>query len=102
MKAKTLLPRLAVPATVTYISGKKHIKLQIANTRLEDWVDKQVILESFNLTDRTLRTLRSCKKFPLANSAAKYTIICPVCSIFLSKVQRYKTFQCAGSCPHET
>ena len=71
MKPKHHSQRHNLPATVTFINGKKHIQMHIANTKLEDWVDKQVILEAFHLTDRTLRTLRSCKKIPCAQLGGK-------------------------------
>ena len=54
----------AAPYTAKFISGKRHITIQICNTRIEDWVDKQVIQTHLHISNRTLQTLRSRKQIP--------------------------------------
>ena len=39
---------------VTYENGKRHITFNITNSRLEDWVDKQVLLQNLHIIDGKL------------------------------------------------
>ncbi len=77
MKAKKHTPKITVPATVTFINGNKHITMQIQNTRLEDWVDKSVILRALGFTDKTLRTLRGNKIIPCGKLGGSYRYYLP-------------------------
>jgi hypothetical protein len=51
---------------ITYKNGKRHITFNIANTRLEDWVDKQVILQNLHISDGKLQYMRDQKQIPYA------------------------------------
>jgi hypothetical protein len=77
MKSKNTAPKISVPSTVTFINGKKHVTMQIVNTRLEDWVDKSVILDKLRMCDRTLRTLRETKKIPCGKLGKSYYYYVP-------------------------
>ena len=77
MKSKKPVPAPKITATVTYVSGNKHITMQIANTRLEDWVDKSVILTGLDCTDKTLRNLRDQKKIPCGKIGGRYRYYLP-------------------------
>jgi hypothetical protein len=77
MKPKHPAPKLSAPAAVTFINGKKHITMKIANTRLEDWVDKSVILKHLGICDKTLRTLREAKKIPCSKLGGIYYYYLP-------------------------
>ena len=71
MRSSQPAQRLNLPVSVTFVNGKTHIRMEIANTRLEDWVDKQDVLTLLRITDRTLRTLRNSKKIPWAQLGGK-------------------------------
>jgi len=77
MKPKNPAPKLSVPATVTFINGKKHVTMQIQNTHLEDWVDKSVILKNLRICDKTLRTLREERKIPCSKLGGTYYYYLP-------------------------
>ncbi len=77
MKPKNPAPKITVPATVTFINGKKHVTMRIANTRLEDWVDKSVILKTLLMCDKTLRNLRDNKKIPCGKLGGTYYYYVP-------------------------
>jgi hypothetical protein len=77
MKPKKPAPKLSVPATVTFINGKKHVTMQVVNTHLEDWVDKSVILKSLRMCDKTLQTLRKGRKIPCSKLGGIYYYYVP-------------------------
>lgn len=45
--------------------------LQVTNTSINDWVDKQVILQNFKLSERTLQTYRSKRIIPSSSIGGK-------------------------------
>lgn len=75
----------SMPATVTYINGKKHVQLEIVNTRLEDWVDKQEIQNLLHISDRTLHTLRKKKILPFSAIGGKIYYYRPAISFLLEQ-----------------
>lgn len=85
MKPKKPVQKISVPATVTFINGKKHVTMQIVNTRLEDWVDKSVILTSLRMCDKTLRTLRKSKKIPCGKLGGIYYYYVPASCSYSSR-----------------
>lgn len=77
MKPKKPAPKISAPATVTFINGKKHVTMQIENTRLEDWVLKADILEHLKIKDKTLQTLRETRKIPCSKLGGTYYYYLP-------------------------
>ena len=51
---------------ITYENGKRHITFNITNSRLEDWVDKQVILQTLHISNGKLQYMRNQKEIPYA------------------------------------
>ncbi|SFQ18141.1 hypothetical protein [Parafilimonas terrae] len=45
--------------------------IPVTNTTINDWVDKQVILETFKLSERTLQNYRSKRIIPSSNIGGK-------------------------------
>lgn len=66
MKPKTKPLLKTAPCQVTFITGKKQIKIEVVNSRLEDWIDKQILLETLHVSNRTLQTLRTKKQIPFS------------------------------------
>lgn len=77
MKPKTKPAVKIAPCVVTFKKGKKHIEIEVANTKLEDWIDKQILLTSFNISDRTLQTLRTNKQIPYSRFGRKIVYYLP-------------------------
>lgn len=75
----------SMPATVTFIKGKKHVQLEIVNTRLEDWVDKQEIQIRLHISDRTLHTLRKKKVIPCSCIGRKFYYYLPGITFLLEQ-----------------
>lgn len=71
-------PTLKVaPCHVTFVKGKKQITIEITSTRLEDWVDKQVIQTKLHISNRTLQTLRTRKQIPYSCIGGKILYYLP-------------------------
>jgi hypothetical protein len=71
MKPKTKPVFKTAPYTVTFVKGKKRFTVEIANTTLSDWVDKQDIQNALHISDRTLLTLRKTRRFPFSKIGRK-------------------------------
>ena len=52
------------PADIRFVKGRKQVTINIANTKLQDWVDKQEIQMHLHISNRTLQNLRSRKQIP--------------------------------------
>jgi hypothetical protein len=61
----------AAPFTVTHIKGKKHFTVQVTNSTLTDWIDKQDVQNALHISDRTLRTLRKTRRIPFSPLGGK-------------------------------
>jgi len=77
MKPKTKPVLKVAPCHVTYIKGKKQIAIEVNNNRLEDWVDKQVLLTTLHISNRTLQTLRTRKQIPYSCIGGKILYYMP-------------------------
>ncbi len=77
MKPDTKPAFKKAPCTVTYKKGKKQLHIEIANTKITDWVDKQVIQTHLPISNRTLQTLRSNKQIPYSFIGGKILYYLP-------------------------
>ena len=59
------------PATVNVAPKTRHIVFEKANTNVNDWVDKQVIMQTFHIAERTLQYYRAKKIIPCAKLGGK-------------------------------
>ena len=77
MKPGKPFARGNINISVAFIKGRKHIAMHISNTKLEDWVDKQVIQESLHISNRTLQYMRTRKQIPYSSLGGKILYYLP-------------------------
>ena len=77
MKPKTKRTVKIAPCHVTYKKGKKHIQVEITGSKLEDWIDKQVLQTTLHISDRTLQTLRTRRAIPYSRIGRKIVYYLP-------------------------
>ena len=52
---------------VTYKNGKPQFTFHITNSRIEDWVGKQVLQNKLNVSDRKLQYMRTRRQIPYSS-----------------------------------
>ena len=77
MKPNTKPLLKAAPCHVTFINGTKQITVEVINNHLEDWVDKQILLETLHISNRTLQTLRTKKQISFSRIGCKILYYLP-------------------------
>ena len=77
MKSKTKPSIKPCEYTVSFKKGKKNIELNVTNTKLTDWIDKQDLKHALHFSDSTLQTLRASKRIPYSHIGGKFYYFLP-------------------------